>query len=84
MFACAWRDCFDAELDATVAKRVLVHGLIDRSYDETRWWRSRSGIRAVSHAYLSRLAALLAEETRIPREPWNPDAFRDSLITARR
>lgn len=75
----AWRATFDAELETSAATRILVRGLPDRSYDEARWWRSRSGIRAVCLAYVGRLYDRLGDGERVPRKSWDPDAFEQEL-----
>lgn len=74
-----WRDVLDSELEASVAQRIFVQGLPDRSYEESRWWRSRSGVRAVCLEYIGRLYEILGEGERVRREPWNPDAFAEAL-----
>lgn len=79
----AWRAEFDADLDASVANRIYVRGLPDRSYDEACWWRSRSGIRAVAVAYVGSLYSVLGDGEEVRRTAWDPDAFADALRTER-
>ncbi|MEX0712258.1 MAG: hypothetical protein WD278_07905 [Pirellulales bacterium] len=60
-------------------RRVVVRGLADRRYDETNWWKSRTGFKSLFNSTLNLIYARWIGEDQPPPVPWNPDEFEKSL-----
>jgi hypothetical protein len=73
------RHVLDQVLSPTTSHRVSVEGLADRRYDETNWWRSRSGWKDLFHAYLGLGYVTLVGRSSYGQDEWNPDVYEASL-----
>lgn len=74
-----WNVVVRRTADAAVRSRIRVVPLAHRAYDETNWWRSKRGVRAVMDAYLSLAFHVLR---RGPEPTWSertPDELRASF-----
>ncbi len=58
-------------LDPAHYARLTIVGLPDRRYDESNWWRSRTGLKALAATLADRLAFSWLGEQPIP--PYDPD-----------
>ena len=73
------RHFLDAGLEPASAARVAVRGLADRRYDETNWWKSRRGAKAlVLHGVALAYAWCRGEQDELP-ETWDPDRYEREL-----
>ena len=59
--------------------QVAVLGLKDRLFDETSWWKSRTGIKAVMFGALCWLYVELRGEAPAPPQRWDPDEYERGL-----
>jgi len=72
----------DTVLRPGAAARVRILGLRRRQYDETNWWKSRLGLRALFCGYVSLLYAWCQGENVPERPVWDPDAYERLLCEA--
>jgi hypothetical protein len=67
-------------LEARELERVVFRGLPDERYDETNWWRSRMGWRAMASAVFDlTYFRLHGEDAERPYLSFDPDAYERSL-----
>ncbi len=66
-------------LDPAAAKRVRVMPLPDRRFDQTNWWKSRRGVRALGMNWLVRLQGWLGGQAAHPPRK-NADDYRRDII----
>jgi hypothetical protein len=75
------RYVLDTVLAPADARRVAVRGLADPRYDETNWWKSRSGVKAVMFGWLRLIYAWGRGEDRdVPRR-YTADEYQTLLKT---
>jgi hypothetical protein len=72
----------DTVLRPGAVGRVRILGLPSRQYDETNWWKSRIGLRALFCEYVSLLYAWCRGENVPERPVWDPDAYERLLCEA--
>lgn len=69
----------DHALDGPSSERVAVHGLPDRIYDESNWWRTRRGVKQFLIAALALLYTRIQGPEDVPSEDWDPDEYECQL-----
>jgi hypothetical protein len=62
------------------AARVALCALPDRRYDETNWWRSRTGLKAFLGSVLSGVTVRLCGEQRRPPYDPDPDVYEKRVL----
>lgn len=73
------RLALDRALDVELARRVTVVALTDRRYDESNWWKSREGIKAVMNATLRLVHAWGFARSDEPVRRWDPEEYEVQL-----
>jgi hypothetical protein len=61
-------------------ERVALCALPDRRYDETNWWRSRTGLKAFLTSVLNRVTVRLCGEQRKPPYDPDPEAYERKVL----
>ena len=70
-----FQHALDTTLDTGRAACVCVRGLHNRRYDETDWWKSRTGIKAFGYGWLRYLHGWLANRNQQPPVHRNADDY---------
>jgi len=73
------RMTIDRVLPADLVGNVTVQGIPSQSYDETNWWRSRQGWKAVFYNYINFAYDWICGEDAEVVPKWDPDEFEDQL-----
>lgn len=63
-------------------KRVHIHTLPHRWYDETNWWRRKEGVLQVYHGYLRLTQDRVRGEDREPWRDWDLEGYKQALRSA--
>jgi hypothetical protein len=74
-----WGRVLDRTLPEAQRGRVAVHPLRDRRYDETNWWRSRTGWKDYWSAVVNWGYLGACGEDRPVQPEWDPDAYERAL-----
>lgn len=74
------RHIVNAVLDESAASRVSYFGLKDRRFDESNWWRSRSGIKEFIASAMDLAHVLVCGESSPAAEWWDPDEYEQQLV----
>ena len=75
-----WSYIFDRTIDGSNRSRLTTAGIADHRFDETNWWRSRSGIKSYFHNVFRVGYAWLHGEDSLPPIDWSPDKYESSLL----
>jgi uncharacterized SAM-binding protein YcdF (DUF218 family) len=76
------RSSLDQTLSAEQAARVRVRALVDRRYDETNWWRSRTGIKEFGFFWLRQLHSRCVDAKHGPTPYRNADAYERDVLAS--
>jgi hypothetical protein len=68
-------------LEPSLANRVFFHTLPSPQYDESNWWRSRDGVKALMFAHLALIYTRFHGEPEAFSPNWNPDDYARELET---
>jgi|GEM_PF-2827153 len=79
-----WTMIFDRVVDDSSRSRVTVEGVTDPRYDETNWWRDRTGIKTYFFSLFRLSYAYWRGEDQMPDVDWSPDAFESTVLESRR
>lgn len=74
------RHIVNTVLDESAAGRVSYCGLKDRRFDESNWWRSRSGIKEFIASAMDLAHVLVCGESPPAVEWWDPDKYERQLV----
>ena len=66
-------------LSPTARQHVRIHAIDDQRYDETNWWRSRSGLKKIFGAYIHLAYALSGQVESPPGPRFDPDRYEQQL-----
>ncbi len=77
------RFVLDAVLGPERSARVGILGLPDEQYDETNWWKCRSGCKDLFYGYVGLAYSWWMGENRPERTKWDPDEYERGLIRLR-
>ena len=75
-----WRWLLDSYLTSDEAQRVSVRALPKQEYDETNWWRKRSGIRDLMFGYLTLVYAWTGSRDCEAELPADPEAYERQFL----
>jgi hypothetical protein len=73
------RYILDRVLSNGQSARVALRTLRDRRYDESDWWRSRTGFKAVFGAYFGLAYSWVAGRPESYAKLWDPDEYEEGL-----
>lgn len=73
------RYLLDSVLEPQARDRVWVTALPDRRFDESDWWKVRSGVRGLMYGYLRLFYAWCQGEERVVPERWSIEEFEQRL-----
>ena len=79
----AQRYVFDHEIAPTQRGRISFSALSDRRYDETNWWRSKTGIKAFFGSSFSLVYTRVRGEEPDWVGDWDPDRYEDAAVRRR-
>jgi hypothetical protein len=75
------RYVLEESLSKAELARVRIHAIRDRRYDETNWWRTRTGLRDVTLTYLRYLHnGLIGRPEPYTPPEWSPAVFERQLL----
>ena len=74
---------FDHEIGPTQRSRITFDALADRRYDETNWWRSKTGIKAFFRSSFSLIYTRVRGEEPDWVGKWDPDRYEDAAVRPR-
>jgi hypothetical protein len=74
-----WQCVLDRTLTEPERGRVAVHPLRDRRYDETNWWKKRTGLKDCWSAVVDWVYMGVYGEDRPVQLEWDPDAYERAL-----
>ena len=60
-------------------RRIGVHALVDRRYDETNWWKSRCGVKSLMLGVIELAFAVCRGENYPNSGHWDPDRYERAL-----
>ncbi len=75
---------FDHEIAPAQRRRITFVALSDRRYDETNWWRSRTGIKAFFRSSFGLIYTRVRGEEPDWVGDWDPDRYEDAAIRRNR
>ena len=76
----AQRYVFDHEIAPAQRGRITFAALYDRRYDETNWWRSKTGIKAFVRSSFGLIYTRVRGEEPDWVVDWDPDRYEDAAI----
>jgi hypothetical protein len=75
-----WSFIFDRTIAPSNRSRLAIEAVADPRFDETNWWRSRSGIKSYFHnIFRIGYARLHGEDSVLPTD-WSPEKYESSLL----
>lgn len=75
-----WSLIFDRTITPSNRSRLAIEAVADPRFDETNWWRSRSGIKSYFHNVFRVGYARLHGEDSVPAADWSPEKYESSLL----
>lgn len=71
---------FDRELDHRTRTRLSIVAIRDRRFDESNWWRSKTGIKSFAGDLFSQCYAQLRGEEPKRHVQWDPEEYEEALF----